>query len=146
MTDYLVTWSVNIDADSPLSAARQALAMQRDLNSTALIFNVGRGDGVSEVVELDLILDQPVSVLVLDAATTSVLSRALPESACIRDVAALTRAQLHDLRGIGWNRASDVEQALKRVGLKLAEEERLTFEQWRERIRHEGGLERTDST
>jgi hypothetical protein len=40
MTEYLVTWKIDIDADSPEEAAAQALICQRDPESTATIFEV----------------------------------------------------------------------------------------------------------
>lgn len=38
--EYLVEWSIEIEADSPLDAARQALATQRDPESIAVCFVV----------------------------------------------------------------------------------------------------------
>jgi hypothetical protein len=40
MTTYVVEWYIDIEADSPEDAARQALAIQRDPNSTATVFSV----------------------------------------------------------------------------------------------------------
>lgn len=37
---YLVLWSVDINADSPEEAAREALEIQRDSDSTATLFEV----------------------------------------------------------------------------------------------------------
>lgn len=58
MPNYLVTWDINVEADTPFEAAQKALAIQRDPNSIATImivrevglsnFNVGPG------VEVDL--------------------------------------------------------------------------------------------
>jgi hypothetical protein len=39
-TAYVVTWTIDIEADSPIDAARQALAIQRDRNSIATCFSV----------------------------------------------------------------------------------------------------------
>jgi len=40
MASYLVTWEIDIEADSPQDAARQALAIQRDAESSAICFTV----------------------------------------------------------------------------------------------------------
>lgn len=53
MTDYRVTWSIDITADSPVEAARLALAIQRDPRSTATVFNV-QGDGDSRGLTINL--------------------------------------------------------------------------------------------
>lgn len=39
-TTYRVTWQIDIDADSPEEAAARALIVQRDAESTALVFEV----------------------------------------------------------------------------------------------------------
>jgi hypothetical protein len=41
MGEYLITWMVEIQAETPLEAVRTALAMQRDPYSTANLFGVG---------------------------------------------------------------------------------------------------------
>ena len=40
MTHYIVSWSIDIDADSYEQAADMALAIQRDRSSTATVFDV----------------------------------------------------------------------------------------------------------
>ena len=40
MKTYLVTWSIDLEAESPEDAARQALDIQRDPDSCALVFGV----------------------------------------------------------------------------------------------------------
>lgn len=40
MPDYLVTWQIDIEADSPEEAAARALIVQRDAESTATVFDV----------------------------------------------------------------------------------------------------------
>lgn len=40
MKTYLVTWEIELDAETPEAAARAALAIQRDPNSLATVFNV----------------------------------------------------------------------------------------------------------
>jgi hypothetical protein len=40
MTEYLVKWAMNIEADTPEQAAEEALKIHRDVESEASIFNV----------------------------------------------------------------------------------------------------------
>jgi len=40
MTDYLVTWKIDIEADSPEEAAKEALLIQKDQGSYATCFTV----------------------------------------------------------------------------------------------------------
>ena len=40
MSDFLVRWEINIEADSPREAAENALEIQRDSSSIATVFNV----------------------------------------------------------------------------------------------------------
>ena len=40
MNTYLVRWLIDIDADNPQEAAAQALICQRDIESTAVVFEV----------------------------------------------------------------------------------------------------------
>lgn len=40
MTTYRVTWTIDLDAASPQEAAEKALAIQRDPNSIAQVFEV----------------------------------------------------------------------------------------------------------
>ena len=40
MKTYIVTWSIDIDAESPIEAAEQALQIQRDCDSFATEFEV----------------------------------------------------------------------------------------------------------
>ena len=40
MTEYRVTWEIDIEADTPLEAAEEALTIQRDPESTATFFKV----------------------------------------------------------------------------------------------------------
>lgn len=49
MTTYLVTWRIDIEADSPEEAAAQALATQRDPESTATVFDVTPTVGATKV-------------------------------------------------------------------------------------------------
>jgi hypothetical protein len=51
--DYLVTWSINVQASSPEVAAWIAQGIAQDLDSTATVFVV-RAEGSDEAVEIDL--------------------------------------------------------------------------------------------
>lgn len=52
MPEYSVTWTIDIDADTPVHAAYEALAAQRDPASWATVFTV-HTDGGSVVVDLN---------------------------------------------------------------------------------------------
>jgi hypothetical protein len=45
MTMYSVNWKIEIEAESPVEAARQALEIHRDPNSTATVFDIYDGQG-----------------------------------------------------------------------------------------------------
>ena len=45
MSRYRVTWVIDIEADTPTQAARAALAIQRDPESIATVFEVSNDDG-----------------------------------------------------------------------------------------------------
>lgn len=50
MNSYRVVWEIDIEADTPEDAARQALDIQRDKNSEATVFLVtGRGGSTLEI-------------------------------------------------------------------------------------------------
>jgi hypothetical protein len=55
MRTFIVEWTINVDAENKLEAARKALAIQRDPNSSATIFEVMPEDGLEspETVDLD---------------------------------------------------------------------------------------------
>lgn len=53
MNSYRVEWVIDIDADTPEDAARQALAIQRDPESIATVFEVMLEDG-EEPVRIDI--------------------------------------------------------------------------------------------
>ena len=61
MTEYLVTWRIFVEADSPEDAAREALAVQRNLESEATGFDVrdGAGTEVTIVVRDAQATDRP---------------------------------------------------------------------------------------
>ena len=52
MPSYKVTWEIDVDADTPLEAAQEALRMQ-DSGSTATIFTVVSDDGCTTFVDAD---------------------------------------------------------------------------------------------
>lgn len=54
MTHYVVTWTIDIEATDPVSAASEALAIQRDPESIATVFVVTTQDepGVSTTVDM----------------------------------------------------------------------------------------------
>ena len=52
MPSYLVEWTIDIEADTAEEAARAALAIHRDPDSIATVFQVRRGD--SPAVTFDL--------------------------------------------------------------------------------------------
>lgn len=52
--EYLVTWCINIDADTPEDAAKQALAIMQDKGSTATVFEIKNKDtGATCTVDLE---------------------------------------------------------------------------------------------
>lgn len=53
MQSYLVEWSINIDADSPEDAARQALGIQRDPHSVATVFHMYGDDGHDTIIDIE---------------------------------------------------------------------------------------------
>jgi hypothetical protein len=57
MEHYLVTWDIDIDADSPKEAAEKALVIQRDPESVATVFRIEDDDRNSHTVDLD---EEPV--------------------------------------------------------------------------------------
>lgn len=50
---YRITWEIDIDDDSPIEAAKQALSIMRDRHSTATFFKVVDGES-GEVTDVDL--------------------------------------------------------------------------------------------
>ncbi len=54
MTSYLITWIIDIEADSPEEAAEEALTIQRRPNSIATVFEVlDMGTDVTTTVDLN---------------------------------------------------------------------------------------------
>lgn len=56
MKNYLVTWEIEIEADTPRKAAEEALRIQRDSESMAKVFKVYADDEKfgPEMVTVDL--------------------------------------------------------------------------------------------
>ena len=52
MTSYIVSWDIDIYADSPLEAAQKALECQRDPDSTSVVFVVRGDDNSSTTIDL----------------------------------------------------------------------------------------------
>lgn len=50
--NYLVTWAIDINTNSPEKAAEEALRIQRDPSSMATVFKVGDEDGKLWSVDL----------------------------------------------------------------------------------------------
>ena len=53
MSMMRVRWEIDIDAETPIDAARQALAIQRRPDSTATVFTVLEANGRRATVDLD---------------------------------------------------------------------------------------------
>jgi hypothetical protein len=53
MSSYLVQWEINIDADSPVEAAKEAWRIQLDISSTATVFKVV-DEETDKVEQIDL--------------------------------------------------------------------------------------------
>jgi len=65
MNEYTVKWEVQVDADSPCEAAQEALAIQRDIDSTATVFTVEDDHDQSQCVidVMEVHEDTPISDL-----------------------------------------------------------------------------------
>ncbi len=63
MTEYTVTWTIQVEADSHTQAAEKALEIQRDLDSIANVFTVVANDDVRTV---DLTIECEEILLCLD--------------------------------------------------------------------------------
>lgn len=58
MTTYLITWYIELDADSAEEAAQKALEIQRDPDSTATVFDV-QAEGGNSVCIVDVLELEP---------------------------------------------------------------------------------------
>jgi len=54
MQRYRVNWVIDLEADTPLEAALAALAIQRDPESIATVFDVTDDSGTDTPVRIDL--------------------------------------------------------------------------------------------
>lgn len=52
MKEYRVSWTIDLEAESPLAAAREALRIQMDPGSTAVVFTVKPAHGKPVTVDL----------------------------------------------------------------------------------------------
>lgn len=52
MNEYLISWTIDIAAETPLEAAQEALGIQRDLESTATIFECTDEHGVKHEIDV----------------------------------------------------------------------------------------------
>lgn len=57
-SEYLVTWQIDLDADSPEEAAQQAMNIMRDPLSMALVFDV-TDKAANETHRVDLFKEDP---------------------------------------------------------------------------------------
>lgn len=98
--EYRVTWNIDLDADSPEEAARQALAIHRNPASWATHFEVRDKSG--RIHEVDLGYPSPevgrVHVLVPmeDGIVRGVEVFRTPESAAKAELEWLRAAEIHD--------------------------------------------------
>jgi len=59
MKEYLVSWHIDILATSPREAAEEALRIQRDVFSTATVFNVTTENATDfETIDLEEVMDK----------------------------------------------------------------------------------------
>ena len=56
MNEYLVSWEINVDGNTPREAALAALEIMRDGNHNAVVFDVVDGEG--NVTRVDLLEDE----------------------------------------------------------------------------------------
>jgi hypothetical protein len=55
MSEYTVTWTMQVDAESEIDAAMQALRFQRNPESEAVVFGVRPFPGTAPEVAIDLL-------------------------------------------------------------------------------------------
>jgi len=107
--DYRITWTIDLDAPSPVEAALRALAIQRDPDSLALHFHVH--DPRGEVFSVDLSHpDEPltaaresitlyVTVETFQGNLEEVRAHAMAWSARLAEKAWLQKTGIHDAAG-----------------------------------------------
>jgi len=53
--EYFIEWTIEVDADNPVEAAKRAWEMMRNPDSTANVFQVWKNDGAcKEPVQIEL--------------------------------------------------------------------------------------------
>lgn len=57
MTEYTVTWRIQLYTGTPRMAAMEALAIMRDRGLSAVVFEVQKGDSEPVIVDLDEAVD-----------------------------------------------------------------------------------------
>ncbi|MBF6439546.1 hypothetical protein [Nocardia cyriacigeorgica] len=72
MSEYSVTWQIDVTADNPVHAAHAALAVQRDPYSTATVFDITDEHGTTHRIDLQ---DDPAELTALPTLTTPPLPR-----------------------------------------------------------------------
>jgi hypothetical protein len=105
MNAYRISWFIDVEAEDPLAAAREALAMQRDPESIATIFTV-QDCGGSVCVDADTGEELP----------SDYPARALDDSSAIADIHAL-------LDGEEWSTETieHVAELVRRTGRVIRE-------------------------
>lgn len=61
MNHYLVTWEIELDAETPEEAARKALEIQRDPNSIATVFDVVDENAIATRVDITALDEEAAS-------------------------------------------------------------------------------------
>jgi hypothetical protein len=54
MPEYLVTWRIDVEAETPYEAAVEAWSLQMGADSSAVVFDVASHENLKEVVRIDL--------------------------------------------------------------------------------------------
>jgi hypothetical protein len=75
MTSYRVTWEIDIEADTPVEAAKIALSYQRDPESTSTVFEVFESDADSGPVKIDLTAIEEEEITALLEAVTPTINK-----------------------------------------------------------------------
>jgi hypothetical protein len=101
MTHYVVTWQIDIEAETPGEAAKKALAIHRDPDSTATVFDV-YDQSAGAKITLDLTEDRPGPVD----------WRAVPKQALID---ALRNSQLASIAPLGRQDKADLVRDAERI-------------------------------
>lgn len=57
MPEYRVVWEIDIEADTPKEAAKKALKIQRDPESTATVFDTFERGDISQFSDIPITVD-----------------------------------------------------------------------------------------